>query len=577
MQSPQSKFTVPAFPPFPAASRYVAIGSVEEAITRVTNGINGRDGIALIMGPPGTGKSLICNVLAAEHSKSHMVVSMGDVAVVNEEAFYRRLLHEMGVDVAAITDGDMQFALVQSLCSDDVPFGGVLLLIDEAQVMPAEVLEAIRSTTNIMKDGQPRVSAVICGSPKLDETLASASMEPFNQRVATRCYLHPLNSHETRFYITEIIRGCGSNPDATITDEAVGAIHHASNGIPRLINQMMTEAIDCAAEENETVICERIVDQAWAQLQQLPSPIVDEQKLASDAAPVEFGSLVDSVEFGELSAEVSTPEPVVQRPVAEEPVAEEPVAEEPVAEEPVAEEPVAEQPVIQEAIFQAPVMHQLVAQTAVVQQPAAMDELGFAVEPSAAPIKRPAPEVPREPIIVRSETQNVMSVNEVTDDSERVPDDALMQLRLSQPLPASIFGDFEQEVPVRVDQPSDPVAMENSRDVETRLQDDVLQLREMATQARYGGADQDNIAGDLFDVSNDSAVCPSPVWLDETPEIPAEDDFQIHLNSNDDSDLLIIEDEVDVVPKSLQQPSAATGRSMNVDYQQMLSNMRSGT
>lgn len=539
MQSSQSNFTIPPFPPFPAASRYVALGSVEEAIARVSNSIRGGDGIALIMGPPGTGKSIICSVLAKEHAESHLVVSLGDVAITNQDSFYRRLLHEMGVDVTAIPAGDMEFAVVQQVCSDDAPAGGVLLLIDEAQVMPAEVLEAIRATTNIMKDGQPRVSAVICGGPKLDETLASASMEPFSQRVATRCYLHPLNSQETRFYITEVIRTCGSNPDSTITDEAIGAIHHASNGIPRLINQMMTEAIDCAADENETVICERIVDQAWAQLQQLPSPIVEEQKIASDSAPVEFGLLDDSIEFGEMSTDVAEPHQTAE--------------EKPAAEEHAVEEPGVRQPNAQPAI--------------------AMDELAFAEEPSAAPIENPIRDVPRESIVVRNEIQSAEIACEGQTESSQVCDDAFTQLRLSQPLPGSIFGEFEQEEPVSVDQPSDHIVIPQSDEVEMRLQADVLQLREMATQARYGGADESNIAGDMFDVPDEPLICEAPIWLDESENAG---DFELNSNANDDSDLLIIEDEVDVVPKSLQQPSGAKGQTMKVDYQQMLASMRSG-
>ena len=233
MQSSQSSFTVPPFPPFPAASRYIALGTVEDAINRVSNSVIGRDGIALVMGPPGTGKSIVRNLLAEKFATSHKIVTLNDVAITSPDSFYRRLLNQLDVDVAKIANDDLQLALVQCATSDEIPSDGILLLIDEAQSLPVEVLESIRATTNIMKDDQPRFTAVICGGPKLDETLAAPSMEPFNQRVATRCYLHPFNAHETRHYITEVIRGCGSNPDATITDEAIGAIHHASSGIPR--------------------------------------------------------------------------------------------------------------------------------------------------------------------------------------------------------------------------------------------------------------------------------------------------------------------------------------------------------
>lgn len=570
MQSSQSSFTVPPFPPFPAASRYIALGTVEDAINRVSNSVIGRDGIALVMGPPGTGKSIVRNLLAEKFATSHKIVTLNDVAITSPDSFYRRLLNQLDVDVAKIANDDLQLALVQCATSDEIPSDGILLLIDEAQSLPVEVLESIRATTNIMKDDQPRFTAVICGGPKLDETLAAPSMEPFNQRVATRCYLHPFNAHETRHYITEVIRGCGSNPDATITDEAIGAIHHASSGIPRLINQMMTEAIDCAAGHEQTMICERIVDQAWAQLQQLPSPIVEETEVVSDSAPVEFGSLDDSVEFGEMSVEAVS-EPVV-----------EPKRQPPIETQEV-EAPVAECQATDTVEF-----GELASNQPEIKQPVASDEMGFAEEPETPPIKEISEEVIRsESIVVRSEMQSpVVESEPIQSDCSIVAADSFVQIRSSAPLFAStqsnvsaqqttsIFGDFEQEEPVSVDQPNEHEVMNASPEVEMRLQEDVIQLREMATQARYGGVDKNNIAGDLFELPAESETCDAPIWLDEKDD---GNDLQLRLGGNDDSDLLIIEDEVDVVPKSLQQPSGAKGRSLKIDYQEMLSNMRTGS
>lgn len=570
MQSSQSSFTVPPFPPFPAASRYIALGTVEDAINRVSNSVIGRDGIALVMGPPGTGKSIVRNLLAEKFATSHKIVTLNDVAITSPDSFYRRLLNQLDVDVAKIANDDLQLALVQCATSDEIPSDGILLLIDEAQSLPVEVLESIRATTNIMKDDQPRFTAVICGGPKLDETLAAPSMEPFNQRVATRCYLHPFNAHETRHYITEVIRGCGSNPDATITDEAIGAIHHASSGIPRLINQMMTEAIDCAAGHEQTMICERIVDQAWAQLQQLPSPIVEETEVVSDSAPVEFGSLDDSVEFGEMSVEAVS-EPVV-----------EPKRQPPIETQEV-ETPVAECQATDTVEF-----GELASNQPEIKQPVASDEMGFAEEPETPPIKEISEEVIRsESIVVRSEMQSpVVESEPIQSDCSIVAADSFVQIRSSAPLFAStqsnvsaqqttsIFGDFEQEEPVSVDQPNEHEVMNASPEVEMRLQEDVIQLREMATQARYGGVDKNNIAGDLFELPTESETCDAPIWMDEKED---GDDLQLRIGGNDDSDLLIIEDEVDVVPKSLQQPSGAKGRSLKIDYQEMLSNMRTGS
>ena len=55
--------------PFLAAARvdrYFPAGAIEEARQRLTRCIERAEGIAMLVGPPGTGKSLLCQVLAEQ-------------------------------------------------------------------------------------------------------------------------------------------------------------------------------------------------------------------------------------------------------------------------------------------------------------------------------------------------------------------------------------------------------------------------------------------------------------------------------------------------------------------------------
>ncbi len=291
MQPIDSTFSLPPFPAFPSVARYVPLGTIENAMQRVCRSIDAREGLALVIGPPGTGKSLICSLLVDRYSASHDVVVLGETPIKNSAAFQRHLLHHLGADFESISDDDLQLALVNRICDSDSPDGGLVMVIDEAQSLSPEVIESIRMVTNIMRDGQPRVFAVLCGGVKLEETLVSPSLEAFTQRIATRCYLHAMNSEETGNYIRETILACGAETENTITSEATAAVHHACSGVPRLVNQIMTEAIDCAEEAGQELIDEQTIDRAWAQLQQLPSPMVEEPRIAGEGSAVEFGEL----------------------------------------------------------------------------------------------------------------------------------------------------------------------------------------------------------------------------------------------------------------------------------------------
>ena len=298
MTSIDSTFNVPPFPAFPSVTRYVPIGSLDEALLRVGRSIETREAISLIIGPPGTGKSLACQLLTKRFGKTHDVVVLGDTPIEDRSALLRHLLHHLGVDHVAGPANDLHLALVDRVSSGDN--SGMLIVVDEAQALSVDVMEAIRMTTNIMKDGEPRVTAIICGGPKLDELLVSPAMEAFTQRVATRCYLHPMSGDETNQYISHVIAACGADPSTTITADALSAIHHGCNGVPRLINQLMTQAIDVAEERDQALIDEKIVDHAWAMLQQLPSPMIEEPTISRPGRSSDAPS--SSIEFGELSA-----------------------------------------------------------------------------------------------------------------------------------------------------------------------------------------------------------------------------------------------------------------------------------
>ncbi|WP_442509110.1 ExeA family protein [Novipirellula sp. SH528] len=291
MQRPDQQYVTPPFPAFPSVSRYVPLGSIADAMTRVCRSVDAREGVSLVVGPPGTGKSLLCSLLVDRYRETHDVVILGETPIDTRSAYLRHLLHHLGADYRDIADADLQLALVDRVCDNDPPNEGLLIIVDESQALSAEVLEAIRMSTNIHSGGQPRVFAVVVGGVRLDDTLAAPSMEPFSQRIAARCYLHPMNGDETRHYITETIQCCGADPASTITDEAIAAVHHACCGVPRLVNQIMTEAIDIAEAADESLITDHTIDRAWAQLQQLPSPMIESPDLQKNGSPVEFGEL----------------------------------------------------------------------------------------------------------------------------------------------------------------------------------------------------------------------------------------------------------------------------------------------
>ncbi len=514
---------VAPFPAYACADRYVALGSVEETIMRVGRSIEAHEAISLIIGPPGTGKTLICSVLAEQFAKSHDIVHLGDTTMDDRAAFLRHLLHHLGVDYKQTAENDLHLALVDRVTGKDSAKEGLLILIDESQTLAPEVFESIRLATNIMRAGKPRVTAVVAGAMKLDEVLVDHSLEPFVQRIATRCYLHPMNHHETRHYIRETIAACGANPEATIADDAIAAIHHACSGVPRLVNQMMTQAIDTAADNDVALIDEAIIDKAWATLQQLPSPMIDEPSLKSSvSSTIEFGEL-DSDSDWSKPAKTKTPSPAV-------------APENTFADDDACDfaEPTCDLRDIQ------------VGSSAAMWVDEATPPIPT-VNPHTMPISGP------------------MSGKLQTKPRNDAPATAL---------PKALFGDFDDEEdlslrgdgtlafePVR-DETQTTIPMrrfaEPSHDLESMLHQEIIGLSTFDDTAMVMPDSRDYEANEL----DEENFC---------------DDEDVRL-SHDDSDILVIEDELELTRMDgPSKRSDSVPQGMTIDFQSMLSRMRAGS
>lgn len=547
---------VAPFPAYACADRYVALGSIAETLSRVGRSVIAREAISLVIGPPGVGKTLLLAMLVKQFAESHDVVNLGDTTIDDRAAFLRHLLHHLGVDYKKTAENDLHLTLVDHVCGSNAAAEGLLILIDESQALAPEVLEAIRLVTNIMKDGKPRVSAVVAGGMKLEEVLVDSVLEPFVQRVATRCYLHPMNLNETRQFIRETIRSCGADPDTTILDSAIAAIHHAASGVPRLVNQMMTQAIDTAADADVALINDAIVDRAWATLQQLPSPMVQQPELKSSAS--------SSIEFGELdSGSAWSSHRPASRPLPA-----------------VAPEPVALNPGMIESGMVESGMVESAGDADDFDEPAC--DLGD----------------------IEFESSTAMWVDEATPpmstaNPHTVPMSGRLESadrRIVEPvaLPSALFGDFEIEEDLSLRGDAGGTIAYESDDDDDEV-DAVIPFRSLAAAEPEPAHNLEamlhqEIIG-LSSYDDSVMVLPEPMdcqsmgrqsidcdQIDcESEEMQSEPEWDVRL-SHDDSDLLIIEDELELTRTDAPAAkSTAAPQSITIDFQSMLTRMRAGS
>ena len=298
------------FPVAPDTELYFPAASIEHAREKLARLIQRAEGPGLIVGPVGSGKTLLCQALAEQFQAKLQVAHLASAQLCTRRALLQALLYTLGLPYRSRAEGELRLSLIDHLSHQEILGDAVLLIIDEAQTLPLRLLEELRMITNLGRKGQSRVRLVLAGSHLLEEHLASPKLESFSQRIAARCYLTSFEPAETRQYVQAQIAAARGEQQPLFDEAALTAIHRATEGVPRLINQLCDHALVLAcAGGAKGPIDEAGVAEAWADLQQLPLPhtmnlAAERERLAHEW--VEFGSLEELDAGGDGFLEIAT-------------------------------------------------------------------------------------------------------------------------------------------------------------------------------------------------------------------------------------------------------------------------------
>ena len=281
----------------PQANRYFPASVIENARQTLDRCIERGEGAGLIVGPTGTGKTLLCQVLAVEFKDRFQVALLTSGRLATRRALLQAILFELKLPYRGMDEGELRLFLLDHLepAALEQNQQGLLLIVDEAHTLPWRLLEEIRLISNFVRDGQPRVRVILAGSPVLEERFASPKLASFSQRLAARCYLESFTRDETAAFIRAQIAAVGGNPQEVFHDDALQSVFRATDGIARLINQVCDHALILASLGGLSPLTSDAIEEAWADLQQLPTPFrsTSADENSSNRQVIEFGGLDD--------------------------------------------------------------------------------------------------------------------------------------------------------------------------------------------------------------------------------------------------------------------------------------------
>jgi general secretion pathway protein A len=237
----------------------------QEALGHLLYGTGQYGGFVQLTGEVGTGKTTVVRTLL-EQKLVDVDVAMIHNPSQNELQFVQSICDELGVsyEPANLTLKTLVDALNAHLLTVHAAGRRTVLIIDEAQNLPRDVLEQVRLLTNLETHKEKLLRIMLIGQPELAELLARPDLRQLASRITARYHLMPLSETETGEYIRHRLRVAGSNEDV-FAPTTIREIHRAARGVPRLINILCDRSLLGAYAQGSRRVTPEIVRKATAE------------------------------------------------------------------------------------------------------------------------------------------------------------------------------------------------------------------------------------------------------------------------------------------------------------------------
>ena len=209
---------------------------------------------ALITGDVGTGKSTALRAFA--HSLDRNLFAV--VYLSNPHLSTITLFHQilLALQIEPAFGFARLLPQLRATLSDLARKGrSVLLVVDEAHLLPHDIFDQLRFLLNDDMDSASLLTLVLLGQPELAHKLRFAPFEALNQRIAVRYHLNPFDLEETAAYVKHHLRVAGRH-DPLFGDGFIALVHDHTKGVARRINNLCRTALLLGATEQKPILDE---------------------------------------------------------------------------------------------------------------------------------------------------------------------------------------------------------------------------------------------------------------------------------------------------------------------------------
>lgn len=260
--------------------------AIQRAVNTLKYGLYQREGLVLLTGSPGCGKSMLVQNISRRLPDAGIQVYTIATPRANDHSLLQQIFAGLGLQLPDTTETAQLLQVLQKYLLGEVQANRrLLLVIDEAHNLEDDALEIVRLLSDMQLSGNLLLQIFLVAQPVLRARLATPRLEALRQRFLVTDHIDGLTPDEVPLYIQKRMQQAGWQGEIPFDTEALTRIQQATEGNPRQVNTLCERLLTQAYVEEKTRVTLSDVDNMLQDIEDEWQTSSDLEESPVDAVP----------------------------------------------------------------------------------------------------------------------------------------------------------------------------------------------------------------------------------------------------------------------------------------------------